>query len=149
MKLYEITYLISPELSEEESKNIKKDINSSIQEQGGSLVAFNSNKYPIKKKIAYLIKGRLRGQTPAREAYFGTIDFNLESKNIVNLEKKVKSDPNILRYMILSKKPVRLDAKIPRALSPKPQQAKEKEKPKEKKVELKEIEKKLEEILGE
>ena len=134
MKLYELTYLISPEFSEEELKSLNEKINSLIQKGTGVL---NEVKLPIKKKLAYPIKKQ-------REAFLINLSFYFEPEKLGSLEKELKSEKKILRYLILArpkskiakvrKRPAKVIPKIPA---------------KEKKVELKEIEKKLEEILRE
>jgi len=131
MKTYELTYLIPPDISEGELKTLQEKINSFIQEEKGILTKMNS---PIKKRLFSPIKRR-------SQAYITTLNFHLEPEKLTNLEKKLKSENQILRYLILAKqlpKKVEIPTKIPKKIiRPKP------------KVELKEIEKKLEEILGE
>ena len=134
MKLYELTYLISPELSESELKSLNEKINSLIQKEKGVL---NEAKMPMKKKLAYPIKKQ-------REAFLINLSFYFQAEKLGSLEKELKSEKKILRYLILArpkskiakvrKRPAKVIPKIPA---------------KEKKVELKEIEKKLEEILRE
>jgi ribosomal protein S6 len=129
MKYYELTYLISPDLSEREALDFQEKIISLIQEGGGAL---GEVKEPVKKKMAYL----------------ATLNFHLEPEKLESLEKKLKAEGQILRHMILTKpkqvKETHLLGKKPAAQKP----AKKTPKP-EAKVELKEIEKKLEEILDE
>jgi len=134
MKLYELTYLISPELSESELKSLNEKINSLIQKEKGVL---SGVKMPMKKKLAYPIKKQ-------REAFLINLSFYFQAEKLGSLEKELKSEKKILRYLILArpkskiakvrKRPAKVIPKIPA---------------KEKKVELKEIEKKLEEILKE
>lgn len=138
MKNYELTYLISPELSEEEARAFQEKIISLIKEKGGVLNEANS---PIKKRLAYQIKKQ--GQ-----AYLAILNFQLNPEELAGLEKKIKLENKILRYLILTKKVTKI---IPKAVRVRPVTKKLKEtvSEKEKKVELKEIEKKLEEILSE
>lgn len=138
MKNYELTYLISADLSEEEVKVFSQKITSLIQEEEGILSRINP---PIRKKLAYPIKKQI-------QAYLASLIFQLNPEKLAILEKKLKSENQILRYLILTKKEFKI---VPKAaeifpISKKPRKAVLK---KEKKVELKEIEKKLEEILGE
>ena len=127
MRYYELTFLISPELSEEEIKDFQEKIISLTQEVGGKLLG--EVKTPVRKKMAYL----------------ATLNFNLDPEKLESLEKRLKSESPILRYIILTKKvPKKVPEKIPE-IATKPKKI---VKP-EAKVELKEIEKKLEEILGE
>lgn len=133
MRFYELTYLISPDLSEEEIKVLQEKIKSLIQEEEGLL---NKEGESIKERLAYPIKKN-------NTAISMTINFQLEPEKLTNLEKKIKSEKCLLRYIILAKK---LPKKALPEIPFKP--AKEIIKPFKPKVELKEIEKKLEEILG-
>jgi len=139
MKLYELTYLISPDLSEEEIRVLQEKINSLIQEEGRVLPDSTSNGGLVRKTLAHPIKKN-------RSAFLSTLSFQLNPEELESLEKKLKAESKILRYLILTK-PVpkvmvgkEIPTKLPRKIiKPKPKV----------KVELKEIEKKLEEILGE
>jgi len=146
MKFYELTYLISPQLSEEELKILGEKISSLIQKEGGVL---NVISFPNKKNLFFPIKKQ-------KEAFLSDLNFYLEAEKLGNLEKELKSEKKILRYLILTKK-------IPSAAQSRhflrrggilagKKVSEVKIKPKklaEPKVELKDIEKKLEEILGE
>ncbi len=135
MRFYQLTYLISPELSLEELKSLQEKINSLIQKEAGVLNEIN---LPIKKRLSFPIKKN-------KEAFLADLSFHLEPGKLKNLEKELELEKKILRYLILSKpriKEVIVRAKrVPKVVPKIPV--------KEKKVELKEIEKKLKEILGE
>jgi ribosomal protein S6 len=130
MRLYELTYLIPSNLAEEEIKALQEKIVSRIQEIGGIL---NEISGTIKKSLAHSIKKNT-------SVFLATLSFQLPPEKLVFLHKNLKSESNILRYLILTRK---LPEKVMAAPVRKPKKI---EKPK---VELKEIEKKLEEILGE
>lgn len=159
MKNYELTYLISPDLSEEELKIFSEKISNFIQEETGTL---EKTTEPSKKKLGYPIKKK-------EEAFLVALNFSLNPEKLGSLEKKLKSENQILRYIILTKKtpektlrPKRQpQAGLPRTetslgLASKEALPKIKKPPEAppkitepKKVELKEIDKKIEEILGE
>jgi ribosomal protein S6 len=110
MRYYELSYLIAPNLSEEELKSFSGKINSLIQEQGGVLT------------------------------------FHLKPERLNALEKQLEENKQILRYFILKKK----EPKKPEIIKkPLPTVKVSEDKSKKAKVELKDIEKKLEEILEE
>ena len=117
MKLYELTYIISPKLVEEERKKLSERVVSHIEAQPTSQQAISS----------FLI----------------TLNFYTEPEKIQEIEKKLKEEQGIVRYMILKKvvSEAKHSKRMPRKPLIKPV------KTEEKKVELKEIEKKLEEIL--
>ncbi|MGB9743387.1 MAG: 30S ribosomal protein S6 [Minisyncoccales bacterium] len=134
MKNYELTYLISNELTEEEAQNLQNKIVSYIQEEGGILI---NQRTPIKKTLAYPVKKK-------SQAYLAVISYQLLPEKLSNLEKKIKTEFHLLRYLI-----VVLPTILP-STKPKPKLIKPVIKPsptKQAKVELKEIEKKLDEIL--
>ncbi len=137
MKYYELTYLISPEISDLELKSLTEKINSLIKNEGEVLEELAS---PIKKVLALPIKKH-------STAFLASIYFRLKPEKLKDLEKVLKTEEKVLRYLIFSKK-------ITKTRQPKRKPLKEVVfkipiPTKEKKVELKEIDEKLEEILGE
>ncbi len=130
MRNYELTYLISPDLSETELKSFQEKIVSLIENKGGVLVSTNE---PAKKKLAYPIKKRV-------EAYLSSLNFQLSPDRLIEMERELKTEENILRFLLITKK---ITKKATEVLIKKPSKI-----IKPKKVELKEIEQKLEEILG-
>ena len=151
MKNYELIYLSSPNLSEGELNLLREKIFSLIQEVGGELlVGGGLANTSVREKLASPVKNK-------DEAYFTTLSFRIEPGKLENLEKKLRLESQILRYLILVKpKPEKLFEPKPAQILPArltfgnskaggPRKTL-KEKPK---VELKEIEKKLDEILDE
>lgn len=127
MKSYELTYLISPDHTEEETKNLSEKIANFITELSG-LIKTNHN--PSRTKLAYLINGK-------REAFLNSIEFSLNPEKIKDLKNKMKMG-EIIRYVIVIK------AKERKAPLKKPRVA---EKSKEQKVEIENMDKKIDEIL--
>jgi len=144
MKSYELIYLISPDFSEKDLGDFQEKIVSLIQEEGGNLSKVNE---PARKEFY----GREKGHNLVKnkgEAYLATLNFYLDPKKVGSFEKRLKSENQILRYIILAKPPAKealmTGKKLPLSKPPKKPISKP-----EAKVELKEIEKKLEEILEE
>jgi len=130
MRPYELTFLISQNLSEEEIRNLQEKIKNFIEDEGGVLVEIKS----LGKKNRFYTK--------TGGAYLSILNFNLEPEKLENLEKKLKSENQILRYLV-SKKVMKMVTPLPKiSLTPV-------KKNKKAKIKLKEIEEKLEEILGE
>ena len=139
MKHYELTYLISATLSEQEAKSLHDKINSFILENQGGL---EGEKVLIKKKLESPVKKE-------SVAYLASLNFYLSPEKLEAIESKLKSETQILNYIIITKtlkKKEKITRKLPTA---KLYQKELKKTEKPKKVELKEIEQKLEEILGE
>lgn len=131
MRNYELTYLISINLNENEAKQIHDALISLIQQEGGFLV---KEKSPLKRKLAYPVKKQ-------NQAYLAIINYQLLPEKLVNLEKKLKTENYILRYLNINLPALTQNKIIPSA-------AKISSKKTKPKVELKEIEKKLDEILN-
>ncbi len=126
MKLYELTYLPLPGLSQEEQTKLCEKIISNLEIQ--PISQFSSG-------------------------FLSTMDFNSEPEKIKEMEEKLKQEPQIQRYLILKKTLSRVKARVFRRAEFSKRIEKKNEaaamgsnrgKPK---VELKEIEKKLDEIL--
>lgn len=152
MTLYQLIYLISPEVSEDEVKKFSAKIADFVKQEQGEIKKI---KEPFIQKLGYPIKKQI-------SAYMVSFDFNLEKEKLPVIEEKLNQESRILRYAISKKKIRKKEEKTPRKklfskeitkIEPliKPTQ-KDKTKIAEKiknegKVELKEIEKKLAEIL--
>jgi ribosomal protein S6 len=142
MKLYELTYLTSLDLQEDAVKSLQENITSFILEHQGTL-----------DRIEDVVKKRLGEPTKNQTAVqMATLSFYANPEKVEELEKKIKSEPKIIHYIFLNKKlrkaepPRRIRKPIVSADSKGEEQ---KTADKSQKVEIKEIEKKLEEILGE
>ena len=139
MKNYELIYLISPNISDEEKTALAQGIASLIKEQEGVL---EKQKDMVKKKLGYPINKQTM-------AHIGVLNFSLPPQKIENLKNNLKEKKGALRFMLVSKKTSRAKIKKRTAFKkPSKTFVKDEKKPKEK-VELKEVEKKLEEILNE
>lgn len=140
MKLYELTYLLPIDMAEEETKSLSERINSYIIESQGTL-----------DKVEDLVKKRL-GEPIKKQnmAQLFSMSFYLDQEKIADFESKIKNEKQVLHHMVLNKKPKRMIEPPRRARHiPAIAETELKTNEKPKKVEIKEIEKKLEEILGE
>ena len=123
------------------SKNFSEKISSFVKENEGLPVENSS----IKERIA-----RRKLGSPIKkegQAYLNVLNFHFDPQKIERLRTKLNSENQILRYIILTKK-LSKKAKISRSL-PQIPKIEKRVKPPSEKVDLKEIEKKLEEILDE
>ena len=117
MKLYELTYIPASDLSEEEQKKLLEKVVSFLQAS------------PIEQHLS---------------ASLVSLDFYTDPEKIADIEKNLKAEPQIKKYMIVKRVIRRAKIKAPRKAMASAKAEKKTEKPK---VELKEIEKKLDEIL--
>ena len=128
---HELSYIISSQISEEASQEISRKINDFIQEKQGIV---SESQLPKKIALGYPIRKEVF-------AWLQTTYFSFDSLNLSDLEKNLKEENNILRYLVLKTKPMRI--RSVRA----PRKPLETENLKPQKVDLGEIEKKLDEIL--
>lgn len=151
MKTYELTYIISSEISGEEAKVKIEEMNSFIQSKEGVILRADN---PIAKTLSYPIKKLGSG-------YLAVLEFQIEPEKISELKEKLEKDGKILRHVIIIKNPARIRKERGSARKPlfsaetrpagdkNTAMAESEEKKSSKKVELEDIEKKLDEILGE
>jgi|AntAceMinimDraft_10_1070366.scaffolds.fasta_scaffold00687_6 ribosomal protein S6 len=149
MNSYELSYLFPSDFSEEENNKIKAEITSVLEKNEAKIE--NTDK-PVVRDLGYTIKNK-------RVSLLVTVLFNSSPEKIKIIEKGLKEKKELLRFMI-TKKDKRKESSLKRR-NKKPlkeetgeNNIKEKEIKKEikkekPKVEFKEIEKKLDEILGE
>jgi small subunit ribosomal protein S6 len=155
MKTYELTYIISPEITSEEAEAKAKEIESIIQGKEGTIL---NKSNPTAKTLSYPIKKRASG-------FLGSLEFQLEPEKLLELEEIIAKDGNIARHMVIIKEPLmaKKERRTREASRTKSVPAFEAEKKTEveqtktetpvreakEKVELKDIEQKLDELLGE
>lgn len=162
MKPYELTYIISSEMTSEEAETEAKNIELLIQNKEGVIIR---SEKPTPKTLAYPIKRQGSG-------FFVILEFQLEPEHIGEFKEKLQKNSKIIRSMLIIKNPIKIQKErrtrrkplvmpvtsgitgeengeekdLPAVATPKALQA---EKKISKKVELNEIEKKLDEILSE
>lgn len=142
-QLYEIGLLIQPELPEGEASAVLGTVRSYIEKTGGVL---ESTVDPKLRKLAYPVKR-------VNQAYFAALQFVVTPEMVTGIKKDVESNTSILRHLILTWKK-EVPRPVLRRVSDKPftpdtsavTQTPSQEGPK---TDIQEIDKKLDEILGE
>ncbi len=148
VKSYEIAYLINPDVSEDEVFGQAGKITSFIQDTHGLVGRIEE---PKRRRLAYPIN-------KFREAYFGWTVFAIAPERLAEIEKRVKAEKHVIRFLIAEevKRPIPefrppRPRREPRFVRPPlgeikpfaPQAPKEEDKTK-----IEELDKRLEEILG-
>jgi len=142
MKKYELTCIINAELSDAELGTTTKKIIGFITEEEGKI---DKELAPQKRGLKYPIHNK-------SDSFLFSVDFTLSPEKIEGLNKKMKLETQILRFMIsqkikISDMPIRRRKK-----NVVPKQEKEKEIThfaEKNKVDINEIDKKIDEILSE
>ena len=91
MRNYELMILLDPNLQEEEISALIKEVQQTIANNQGKIIKVNQWG---KRTLAYDIKN-------FREAFYIIIDFELEPGNIANIEKSIKFEEKIIRYLLV------------------------------------------------
>lgn len=141
MKVYELTYIISTQLSVEQAGEAAKEVESAIQTRGGVIlksekIAPRTLSYPIKKQSS---------------GYIGLIEFQIEENSVKEVKAVLDKDIRILRHLMLIKKPMKAmkERRMRKPLFKEGPMPIHKEKVAESAVSQADLDKKLEEILGE
>lgn len=152
METYELTYIVSPEITSEEAQAKAKEIESTVGNKEGTILRQSD---PIAKTLSYPIKKRASG-------FLGVLEFQLEPEKLLELEESLAKDGKIVRHIVIikkAKKPKKerrtrikpsltTDEKMEPETVKKEKLVTAKTKADKEKVELKDIEQQLDEILG-
>jgi len=143
MKTYELNYLISNGLGAEKAQDIALKVESLLQEQNGTLTNGRKSK---EIELGREING-------SKKAVMFSAQFRIEPDNIIVIQQQLKKMPDIIRFMVTIKNPIKVSSKPQRRFQKKAEETNttsqggiSRKKPK---VELKQIEEQLEEILEE
>ena len=128
-KLYEISYVLKID-TEEALGNTLEQIRKYIEERSGRSL---EERHMSKRRLAYPV-----GKN--HEGFFGSIKFFLKPEDLGELESKLKSDKHFIRYIIT------IDNKY--GAEPRGHVKKIRRVSEQKAADIQEIDKKLEEILG-
>ena len=91
-KPYELTVIISSDLSEFDAEKAAEKIQGSITAKGGDITGTSNWG---KKKLAYIIKGNEFG-------FYHTFVFDMSPDAIAVLTHELELDPIVLRYIVIS-----------------------------------------------
>lgn len=140
-KNYELAYLLSPSLNEEEALTSGEKLTTLIEESKGMI---RHAEAPRKRQFAYPVKKQKSG-------YFGWATFAIAPEYLTALGKKLKNQEGLLRYLMTEEEKVEARPPILRVIPSRPAKPRPvpREAPKpEEKLDLEALDKKLEEILG-
>ncbi len=144
-KKYELAYLISSSIADEEVSGWKEKLTKAIEDSKGIV---RHAEEPKKRKLSFLINKEV-------VAYFGWIDFLILPELTKDLEKKLKGFDKLLRYLLVIDEDFQARPQF-RTFSPRSAPSSRppvtppagEVKGEEEKLDLEELDKKLEEILG-
>ena len=108
-KQYTLHFILSSSVNQDGADFARGKINQKIEAQGGKIEA--SICQDASRKFAYPINKQLGG-------YFCESVFSASSESIKTLSDDLKNDPQVIRYMVEFKKPMKFRAKRSRKEKP-------------------------------
>ena len=97
-RIYEIGYMITPIVKEDQIEKVVGSIREEIEKVGGNFIAEGA---PSLTKLAYAMMTREDGKRIEHErAYFGWIKFETQSTAAESFEQALKHNANIVRYIV-------------------------------------------------
>jgi small subunit ribosomal protein S6 len=142
LKEYELTCILNPYLEGSDLDSFKAELERIISTNKGKVVHFME---PEKRELAYPINKQ-------KEGIYLETHIEIEPEAVINFSKELKSNKNVLRYLLNLLegpepelvKPAPKTLRPRRIIVPKPKEGKPEEK-----MNLEEIDKKLDELIGE
>ncbi len=99
-RVYEISFIFDNKLDESAALEKSNALKQSIATLGGSFI---SEEAPYMRELAYeMIRVVNNVNVRFNEGYFGWIKFNLTPLKVVEFEKALKLDEQIVRYLVVS-----------------------------------------------
>lgn len=99
LQIYELGYHILPSVSEEDLPREVSKVQGAISNNRGSII---SESFPEMRGLAYDISKRVETKhTTFSRSYFGWIKFEVERNSVRKIEQEVKTNPNILRFLLV------------------------------------------------
>jgi ribosomal protein S6 len=99
-RVYEISFIFDNKLDEGTALEKSNAIKQSIATLGGSFI---SEEAPYMRELAYeMIRVVNNVNVRFNEGYFGWIKFSLEASKVKDLEKSIKLDEEVVRYLVVT-----------------------------------------------
>ena len=99
-RVYEISFIFDNKLDEETALAKSNAVKQSIATLGGSFI---SEEAPYVRELAYeMIRVVNNVNVRFNEGYFGWIKFELDGSKVKDLEKGLKLDEEVVRYLVVS-----------------------------------------------
>lgn len=98
-RVYELSYLLVPTIASEDTPAVYGNLKGLIASLGGEFI---SEEMPKMIPLAYsMLKVVANIRNKFNTAYFGWTKFFMDSEKVLELKKKIESDPKVIRFLIL------------------------------------------------
>lgn len=97
--VYEISYILLPNLSNDDVSKEVASLQETIASKGGEVISFEN---PVLIDLAYpMVKVTTSSRVKCQKGYFGYIKFEIESDSVSEIKKYAESNPSIVRFLII------------------------------------------------
>lgn len=98
--VYEIGFLLVPEITEEKLPEVFGNFKNSILEKGAIAIA---EEFPKHMPLAYTMEKTINNKIERfNNAYFGWIKFELEGEKVAELEAAIRLRTDVIRHLLIS-----------------------------------------------
>jgi ribosomal protein S6 len=98
-RIYEVGFHILPTVEESRLSETLVKIKDVLAEKGASVI---SEDFPKLRQLAFTMAKEIQGKSQKfNKAYFGSIKFELDREALAQIDNAIKSNPDILRYIIV------------------------------------------------
>ena len=99
MNIYEVSFNISPFLSEEVLSQEYSKIKENLSKSGAVLI---SDQYPKLIELAYTMERVITNKkNKFNQAFFGWVKFEMGPNGLASFEETLKADESMIRYLII------------------------------------------------
>lgn len=99
-RIYEVGYLLMPQVPEENLAAEISKIRDVIESHGGSII---TEEFPSLKTLAYTMEVRFDAKIQRYdEGYFGWIKFELQPPAVEQFQLDLKKNPSLIRFMCIA-----------------------------------------------
>jgi small subunit ribosomal protein S6 len=99
-RVYEISFIFDNKLDEETALKKAEQLKQSIATLGGSFI---SEETPYMRELAYeMIRVQNNINVRFNEGYFGWVKFEIASDKVKEIDKSMKLDEQVVRYLIVT-----------------------------------------------
>ena len=144
-KIYEIGYLLTPLVPEEKIDEEVAQLRGEIEKNHGLILTEGR---PKSQRLAYPIKALNSPTKGFGTAYFGWIKFLVDAEALLKIKDGVDKNQNLLRFLLIHHKAKEVAAKKPAKKRARTRIIKSAEPKVETEIKVEEIDKKLEELIG-
>lgn len=109
-RVYELMIILNPDVTDEELEPALDEVTRYIEDAGATLEALNTTSPWGRRRLAYSI--RFNGRD-VRDGYYALYHFTSDPSQVVEVERELKLDTRVMRYIVTRSTPEAAEANQP------------------------------------